>query len=112
MPEAYAGPPPPASLLGAWLLNKVQELAEHLGALMVSRSADTAKMNELSETVAKLRKAIERSAKIQDLQALEIEQIKAEVQVTRKQLNGVRISRGQYRAKAEKLLEQIEQKLQ
>src|SRR5882762_2727919 len=98
MSETYAGPPPPFSSLGAWLLNKVEELAESIRGLVDSRSEDTAKVNELVAIVTELRSAVERSAKIQDIQAIELEQIKAVTRKTQKQLNGIKVSRGKHKA--------------
>jgi phosphatidate phosphatase PAH1 len=111
MSATYAGPPPPASSLGAWLLKKVEEVGELIGSLVVGQSEQKAAVDQLRETVSALKRAAEKSAKVQNVQATELEQIKAQVRETQKQLNGLKISRGRHKAKAQRLLSEMDRSL-
>jgi len=111
MSADYAGAPPPASTLGAWLLKQVQDLAETVRDLVTSQAEGGEKTKELIESVNSLKAAIERSSKIQDAQGIELAEIKLRLGQANKQLNGLRISRGKHKAKAQKLVTQMEARL-
>jgi uncharacterized protein YpiB (UPF0302 family) len=52
-----------------------------------------------------------RSAKVLESQGVELEEVKQLAKQTQKQLNGVKISRGIHKARAEKLLQDLENRL-
>lgn len=53
----------------------------------------------------------ERSRKVQTAQGAELEQVRRVAEQTRRQLNGAKISLGIHKAKAQKLLREMEQRL-
>src|SRR5690242_18286345 len=79
MSTTYVGAPPPASSLGAWLLRKVEELADLVGSLVVGQSAQKAAIDQLNTAVAELKKAAEKSAKVQSAHGQELEEVKSEL---------------------------------
>jgi len=111
MPTTFTGHPPPSSSLGAWLLKQVQELVNSVAGLVAGQAEQGQDVKALKKTVAALKANAERSRKVQDMQGLEIESIKLNLAAAKKQINGLKISRGHYKAKAEKVIDTIEQRL-
>jgi hypothetical protein len=105
------GAPPPKSSLGAWLLRKAQALQSAIDGLKRNAAANHAEIIKLQRLVEQLRGEAERSAKVQVIQTVELEQVRQLVKQTQQQLSGVRISRGTHKARAEKLLQDLEDQL-
>jgi hypothetical protein len=84
---------------------------EAIGALTTETAADRSETERLRETVERLLAAAERSEKIQAAQGVELEQVKQAVKQTQRQLAGLKISRGIHKARAEKVLEGMEDRL-
>jgi hypothetical protein len=111
MSTDFAGPPPPRSSLGAWLLSQVQELAASVAALVVGQTEQQRNNDALEATIRSLKADVERARKVQNAQGIEIESIKTNLSKVKKQIHGLKISRGHYKAKAEKIIDSIERRL-
>ena len=107
----YQGAPPPKSSLGAWLLKQVRELRTTINALTNDAVVDRGEIKSLKDLVNQLLAEAERSAKVQAAQGVELEQVRRVAQQTQRQLNSVKISRGMHKAKAQKLLQDMEHQL-
>ena len=111
MPNAYQGPPPPKSSLGAWLLTQAHAVQNAIDSLTKDVASDRTEIAKLQALVDQLLAEAERSVKVSAAQALELEQIKQLAQQTQRQLSVVKISRGIHKAKAQKLLHDMEHRL-
>ena len=111
MPDPYQGAPPPKSSLGAWLLRQAHAVQNAIASLTKDVASDRAEILKLQVLVDQLLAETERSVKVSAAQALELEQIKQLAQQTQRQLSGVKISRGIHKARAEKLLHDMEHRL-
>jgi hypothetical protein len=107
----YEGAPPPKSSLGSWLLKQARDLRAAIESLAGDVAADHDEVDKLRGLVDQLLAEAERSAKVQAVQAVELEQVKQLAKQTRQQLNGVKISRGIHKARAQKLVRDMEHRL-
>jgi hypothetical protein len=107
----YQGAPPPKSSLGVWLLKQARELRTAIESLTTDAAIDHAEIVELRGIVDQLLAETERSAKVQAAQAVELVQVRQLAKQTQQQLSGVKISRGIHKARAEKLLHDMEGRL-
>jgi hypothetical protein len=111
MPDRYQGAPPPKSSLGAWLLRQAHAVQNAIDGVTKDVASDRAEIVKLQALVDQLLAEAERSVKVSAAQALELEQIKQLARQTQRQLSSVKISRGIHRARAEKLLHDMEHRL-
>jgi|HubBroStandDraft_6_1064221.scaffolds.fasta_scaffold252402_2 hypothetical protein len=111
MSATYAGPPPPRSSLGTWLLEQARDLWVTVSALKTDVDADRLARRSLEKTVTRLVAETERLSKVQVAQALEFEQVKQLASQAQTELGGLKISRGIYKSKAQKLLQDMENRL-
>ena len=109
--DDYQGAPPPKSSLGAWLLRQASDLRTVIDNLTTDAAGDHAEIVKLQGLVDQLLEEAERSKKVQAAQVAELEQVKELTSQTAKRLNHVKISRGMHKAKAQKLLHDIEHRL-
>jgi hypothetical protein len=82
-----------------------------MDGLKRNAATDRAEIIKLQRLVDQLRAEAERSAKVQVIQTVELEQVRQLVKQTQQRLSGVRISRGIHKARAEKLLQDLEDRL-
>ena len=104
----YQGVAPPKSSLGAWLLKQAHDVRAAINALTNDAAVDRDEIEKLKVLVNQLLAEAERSAKVQAAQGVELEQVRRVAQQTQRQLNSVKISRGMHKAKAQKLLQDME----
>lgn len=109
--SAYMGPRPPASSLGAWLLTQVRDLKGAIAALSNQARSDRDQVTELRPTVDRLIAKVEGLAKVQAIRDVELEQLKLIVDQTQRQLSGLKISKGMHRARVQRLLQDMERRL-
>jgi hypothetical protein len=107
----YQGAPPPRSSLGAWLLEQANGFRTTINALTSDTANDHAEIEKLKGLVDRLLSEAERSTKVEAAQAAELEQVKQLAKQTQRQLSGLKISRGVHKAKAQKLLQDLESRL-
>jgi hypothetical protein len=107
----YRSAPPPKSSLGAWLLEQAHDLRGAITALTSGAAGDRAEIDKLKVLVDQLLAEAERSTKVQAAQGVELEHVKRLAKQTHRQLNGMKISRGMHKAKAQKLLQDMENQL-
>jgi hypothetical protein len=103
--------PPPKSSLGAWLLKQAYDVRAAISALTNNAAVDGEEIEKLRVLVDQLLAEAERSAKVQAAQGVELEQVRRVTEETQRQLNGVKISRGLHKAKAQKLLQDMQHRL-
>ena len=111
MSADYAGVPPPASSLGAFLLKQVQELVDAVRGLVNKEDERDRKMRELIELTGSMKAESERISTIQDAQGIELIEMRSKLNLAQKQLNGLKISRGKHKAKVQRILDQMEVRL-
>jgi len=107
----YQGAPPPKSSLGAWLLKQARDLRTTIDSLTRDAASDHGEIVKLQGLVDQLLAEAERSTKVQAAQAVELEQVRQLAKRTQQQLSGVKISRGIHKARAQKLLNDMEHRL-
>ena len=107
----YQGVPPPKSSLGAWLLKQAHELREAIEALTSAAATDRSDTEKLKLLVNQLLVEAERSAKVQAAQGAELEQVRQLAEQTQRELTRAKISRGIHKAKAQKLVQDIQHRL-
>src|SRR5689334_13701260 len=107
----YEGASPPKSSLGAWLLKQARDVREVITTLTTDAAADRGETAKLRETVERLLAEAKRSEKVQAAQGVELEQVKQAVKQTQRQLAGLKISRGIHKARAQKVLQDMEDRL-
>jgi hypothetical protein len=107
----YQGATPPRRSLGAWLLEQANGFRAAIDALTRDTANDHAEIEKLNGLVDQLLSEAKRSAKVEAAQAAELEQVKQLAKQTQRQLSGLKISRGVHKAKAQKLLEDLENRL-
>lgn len=107
----YQGAPPPKSSLGARLLKQAHDLRAAIGALTSGAAADHGEIEKLKLLVNQLLAEAGRSAKVQASQGAELEQFRQLAEQTQRQLSGVKISRGIHKAKAQRLLQDMQHRL-
>src|SRR5271169_3297910 len=107
----YQGAPPAKSSLGACLLNQARDLRTTIDSLTRDAASDHGEIVKLQGLVDQLLAEAERSTKVQAAQAVELEQVRQLAKRTQQQLSGVKISRGIHKARAQKLLNDMEHRL-
>jgi hypothetical protein len=100
-----------AEELGAWLLKQAREIRAAINSLTNDAAVDRDEIKNLSVLVNQLLVEAERSAKVQVAHGVELEQVRRAAEETQRQLNGVKISRGMHKAKAQKLLQDMQHRL-
>lgn len=94
-----------------WLLSQARELRAAVDELIQEVTADRGETEKLKRLVQQLVAEAQRSAKVQTAQAAELEQVRQLAKETQRQLNGVKISRGIHKVKAQKLLQDLENRV-
>lgn len=107
----YQAAPPPKGSLGAWLLKQAQDVRAAIEALISGADAASSEIDKLNLLVDQLLAEAERSAKVQAVQGAELEQVRRVAEQTQRQLSGIKISRGMHRARAQKLLHEMQHQL-
>ena len=107
----YEGPPVAESSLGAWLVEQARDLRAAINGLTNDAASDRAGIEKLKVLIDHLFVEAERSAKVQAAQGAELEQVKRVAERTQRQLSSVKISRGIHKAKAQKLLQEMQHRL-
>ncbi len=110
-PDDYQGAPPPKSSLGAWLLRQAHAVQSAIDSLTRDAASDHADIVKLQRLLDQLLAEAERSRKVQTAQTVELEQIRQLAKQTQRQLSGVKISRGIHKSRAQKLLQDMEHRL-
>jgi hypothetical protein len=107
----YQAAPPPKCGLGAWLVNQAFDLHKILAGVVSDTASDRAQIVELTDCVNRLTAEIERLATVQAVQSTELEHLRQLAKQTQSQLIGLKIGKGIYKAKAQKMLQDMEQRL-
>jgi hypothetical protein len=103
--------PPPKPGLGIWLLKQACELREAINALTKDVMGDREETKRLGKAVDDLIVQAEQSAKVQATTAIELVKIKLAAAETQRQLTGLKIAKGIFKAKAQKILKGMEGRL-
>jgi hypothetical protein len=93
------------------LLEQANGFRAAIDALTGDTVNDHAEIEKLKGLVDRLLSEAKRSAKVEAAQAAELEQVKQLAKQTQRQLGGLKISRGVHKAKAQKLLQDLENRL-
>jgi hypothetical protein len=107
----YQGVPPPKSSLGSWLLKQAHDIRAAINSLTNDAAVDRDEVKKLTVLVNQLLAEAERFATVLAAQGVELEQVRRVAEQTPRQLSGVKISRGIHKAKAQKLLQDMQHRL-